>query len=98
MSVEALARATIVRRRFTSSRKLACADRALEREREVVDLERLRDEVVRARADRADGGLEAAERRHHDDRQVGPVRDDAAGRARGRSSPCIEHLLMLLDL
>ena len=45
-------------------------ERAIDDEREVVDLERLGDEVVRAGADRRDRGLERAERRHDDDRQI----------------------------
>jgi hypothetical protein len=44
--------------------------RARERDREDVDLDRLRDEVVRAGANRADRGLERAECRHDDDRHV----------------------------
>ena len=55
--------------------KLLVGDRALERERDVLHLERLRHEVVRAGADGAYGRLEAAERRDDDDRHVGPVGD-----------------------
>ena len=55
----------------------AVLHRALERERELLDLERLGDEVVGAGADRRDRGLDAAERGDHDDRHVGPVGGDA---------------------
>ena len=45
----------------------------IEGEREMVHLERLRDEVVRARSDRPDGGFHAPERGHHHDGQVRPT-------------------------
>src|SRR3569623_283966 len=51
--------------------------RADQRELELVDLDGYRDEVVGDGADRRDRGLEAAERGAHDDRHVGPIRDDA---------------------
>ena len=54
----------------------AVLGRAAHRDRERLDLDRLGDEVVRAGADRADRGLEAAERGQHDHRHVGPVGDD----------------------
>jgi len=53
-------------------------DAALDREGELVDLERLGHEVVGARADRLDGELHRAERRDQDDRQLGPELEHAA--------------------
>ena len=49
---------------------------ALDRERELVHVERLRDEVVRARADRGDGRLHVRERGDHDDRHVFAATDE----------------------
>ncbi len=49
---------------------------ALDREGDVVHLERLGDEVVGAGADRGDRRLHAAERRHDDDRQILATLDD----------------------
>ena len=54
------ASATATRRRLTSLRSVAVLDRALDRDRERVQRDRLGDEVVRAGADRGDRGLEAA--------------------------------------
>jgi hypothetical protein len=51
-------------------------ERPFEDEREVVHLERLGDEVVRAGADGGDGRVEAAERSHHEDRHVRTVLDE----------------------
>ncbi len=50
--------------------------RAPHRDRERLDLDRLRDEVVGAGANRTDRGLEAAERGQHEHRHIGSRRDD----------------------
>ena len=52
-------------------------NRARERDRERVHLDRFGDEVVRARADRGDRRLEASEGRDHDHRYIGSARHDA---------------------
>ncbi len=52
------------------------AHRSIDGDRQGVHLDRLADEVVRARADGGDGRLQAPKRREHDDGHVGPVLDD----------------------
>ena len=53
------------------ARQRAVSERARERDLQLLDVEGLGDEVVRARADRADRRLEAAERGDHDHRDIG---------------------------
>jgi len=57
--------------------QLAVLDGALQHQRHHRDLERLREEVVRARADGTDRDVEAAERGDHDHGHVGMCGDDA---------------------
>jgi hypothetical protein len=57
--------------------QVAVLDGPVERDDERIDLDRLRDEVVRARPDGGDRRLEAAEPRQHDDRHVGAIGDEA---------------------
>src|SRR6266542_4048790 len=56
--------------------QLAMSCGAIERNRKHIQLDRLADEVVRARADGADGGFETPESSKYDDRNVLPIRQD----------------------
>jgi len=47
--------------------------RPAERHRQMLDLDGLRDEVVGPRSNRTDGGVQTAERRDHDHRNVRPL-------------------------
>ena len=61
-----------------------CDERALDQQQQVIGIDRLGEKVERAFLHRRDGVLDAAERRHHDDRQLGIelLRTRAARRSR----------------
>ena len=57
--------------------QLAVLSRAFQRDRQRIHRNRLDHEVVGTRANRADRAVQAAERRHHDDADVGAAREHA---------------------
>src|SRR4029079_6489117 len=64
--------------------QLAMLARAPDRDRERLDLDGLRDEIVRAGTDRTDGRLEAAKRGEHDHRHVRSIGDDVLAELEAR--------------
>ena len=66
------------------------ADRAIDRHREGIELDRLGDEVVRTGADRGDGRFHAAKTGEHDHRHTGPIGHHAFGQFEARHAGHVE--------